>query len=31
VDIIDSAPEGTELDEMKLISTVRTPWVDSKI
>jgi hypothetical protein len=25
VDIIDSAPEGTELDEMKLISTVRTP------
>jgi hypothetical protein len=25
VDIIDSAPEGTELDEMKLISIVRTP------
>jgi hypothetical protein len=25
VDSIDSAPEGTELDEMKLISVVRTP------
>ena len=25
VDIIDSAPEGTELDEMKLVSVVRTP------
>jgi hypothetical protein len=25
VDIIDSSPEGTELDEMKLVSVVRTP------
>jgi hypothetical protein len=25
VDIIGSAPEGTELDEMKLISVFRTP------
>jgi len=25
VDRIDSAPEGAELDEMKLVSVVRTP------
>jgi len=25
VDSIDSAPEGAELDEMKLVSVVRTP------
>jgi hypothetical protein len=31
VDINDGAPEGIELDEMKLVSVVRAPWVDSQI
>ncbi|MCO5383115.1 MAG: hypothetical protein NHB15_14415 [Methanosarcina barkeri] len=29
--IIESAPDETELDEIKLVSVVRTPQVDSRI
>lgn len=29
--VIEGIPEETELDESKLISVVRTPWVDSRI